>query len=43
MKAGILLTPDLPPTDFFLLGCIEDHVHAISLLNNLQELKTQDL
>jgi len=43
IKAGILLKPDLPPTDFFLLDCTEDHVHATSLLNNLQELKTQGL
>jgi len=35
MKAEILLTPDLTPMD-----CIEDHIHATSLLNNLQELKT---
>jgi hypothetical protein len=40
IKAGILLTPDLTPMDFFLLDCIEDHFHAASLLNNLQELKT---
>jgi len=43
IKAGILLTPDLTPINFFLSDCIEDHVHATSLLNNLQELKTQDL
>jgi len=39
IKAGILLTPDLTPINFSLSDCIEDHVHATSLLNNLQELK----
>jgi len=43
IKAGILLTPDLTPIDFFLLDSIEDHVYATSLLNSLQERKTQDL
>jgi hypothetical protein len=43
IEAGILLTTDLTPMDFLLSDCIEDHVHAASLLNNLQELKTQDL
>jgi hypothetical protein len=42
IMAGILLTPDLTPMDFFLSDFIEDHIHATSLLNNLQELITQD-